>query len=152
MRCFSNPNSPLVSFSIMGLINVHYFLVSISSSQLGVFSYMHTVYLVMPIDINTFLLIKKYLARLKSFSFILICKNQMFLNLEGFQLYFMQCRVILIWLYYMYLLCCRYLVPADLTIGQFVYVVRKRIKLSAEKAIFVFVKNTLPPTGDYNLC
>ncbi|XP_042946329.1 autophagy-related protein 8C-like isoform X1 [Carya illinoinensis] len=41
----------------------------------------------------------------------------------------------------------KYLVPADLTIGQFVYVVRKRIKLSAEKAIFVFVKNTLPPTA-----
>ncbi|KAF5472782.1 hypothetical protein F2P56_009471, partial [Juglans regia] len=43
--------------------------------------------------------------------------------------------------------CSRYLVPADLTVGQFVYVVRKRIKLSAEKAIFVFVKNTLPPTA-----
>lgn len=42
---------------------------------------------------------------------------------------------------------CRYLVPADLTVGQFVYVVRKRIKLSAEKAIFIFVKNSLPPTG-----
>ncbi|CAN6457544.1 unnamed protein product [Victoria cruziana] len=42
---------------------------------------------------------------------------------------------------------CRYLVPADLTVGQFVYVVRKRIKLSAEKAIFIFVKNVLPPTG-----
>ncbi|KAL5650447.1 hypothetical protein ACJX0J_041256, partial [Zea mays] len=40
----------------------------------------------------------------------------------------------------------KYLVPADLTVGQFVYVVRKRIKLSAEKAIFIFVKNTLPPT------
>ncbi|XP_020593982.1 autophagy-related protein 8C [Phalaenopsis equestris] len=36
---------------------------------------------------------------------------------------------------------------ADLTVGQFVYVVRKRIKLSAEKAIFIFVKNTLPPTA-----
>ena len=34
----------------------------------------------------------------------------------------------------------KYLVPADLTVGQFVYVVRKRIKLGAEKAIFVFVK------------
>ncbi|XP_017617216.1 autophagy-related protein 8C-like isoform X1 [Gossypium arboreum] len=41
----------------------------------------------------------------------------------------------------------KYLVPSDLTVGQFVYVVRKRIKLSAEKAIFVFVKNTLPPTA-----
>jgi len=39
-------------------------------------------------------------------------------------------------------------VLADLTVGQFVYVVRKRIKLSPEKAIFVFVKNTLPLTGE----
>ncbi|KAB1199760.1 Autophagy-related protein 8A, partial [Morella rubra] len=41
----------------------------------------------------------------------------------------------------------RYLVPADLTVGQFVYVVRKRINLSPEKAIFIFVKNILPPTA-----
>ncbi|KAH0892024.1 hypothetical protein Bca4012_004932 [Brassica carinata] len=41
----------------------------------------------------------------------------------------------------------KYLVPADLTVGQFVYVVRKRIKLSPEKAIFIFVKNVLPPTA-----
>lgn len=32
--------------------------------------------------------------------------------------------------------------------GQFVYVIRKRIKLSPEKAIFIFVKNVLPPTGE----
>lgn len=31
--------------------------------------------------------------------------------------------------------------------GQLVYVIRKRIKLGAEKAIFIFVKNVLPPTG-----
>ncbi|CAA0826509.1 Autophagy-related protein 8c [Striga hermonthica] len=41
----------------------------------------------------------------------------------------------------------KYLVPADLTVGQFVYVVRKRIKLSAEKAIFVFVNDMLPSTA-----
>ncbi|KAK7332326.1 hypothetical protein VNO80_29076 [Phaseolus coccineus] len=41
----------------------------------------------------------------------------------------------------------KYLVPADLTVGQFVYVVRKRIKLSAEKAVFVFINNTLPSTA-----
>ncbi|OMO78554.1 Autophagy protein Atg8 ubiquitin-like protein [Corchorus capsularis] len=41
----------------------------------------------------------------------------------------------------------KYLVPADLTVGQFVYVIRKRIKLSAEKAIFIFVDSVLPPTG-----
>ncbi len=44
-------------------------------------------------------------------------------------------------------LYCRYLVPSDLTVGQFVYVVRKRISLPPEKAIFVFVKNSLPPTA-----
>jgi len=38
-------------------------------------------------------------------------------------------------------------VPTDLTVGQFVYVIRKRIKVSPEKAIFMFVKNVLPPTG-----
>eukprot|EP01052_Picozoa_sp_SAG31_P004845 SAG31_NODE_205_length_20397_cov_19.191152_13_plen_99_part_00 len=37
--------------------------------------------------------------------------------------------------------------PSDLTVGQFVYVIRKRIKLSPEKAIFIFVNNVLPPTG-----
>jgi len=41
----------------------------------------------------------------------------------------------------------KYLVPADLTVGQFVYVIRKRIKVGPEKAIFMFVKNTLPPTA-----
>ena len=41
----------------------------------------------------------------------------------------------------------KYLVPADLTVGQFVYVIRKRISLPQEKAIFVFVNNSLPPTA-----
>jgi len=41
----------------------------------------------------------------------------------------------------------KYLVPSDLTVGQFVYVIRKRIKLSPEKAIFIFVRNVLPPTS-----
>ncbi|GAB2214136.1 hypothetical protein Drorol1_Dr00018475 [Drosera rotundifolia] len=41
----------------------------------------------------------------------------------------------------------KYPVPTDLNVGQFVYVVRKRIKLSSEKAIFIFVKNILPPTA-----
>lgn len=46
----------------------------------------------------------------------------------------------------------KYLVPADLTVGQFVYVIRKRIKLSPEKAIFIFVNEILPPTAGNNLC
>jgi GABA(A) receptor-associated protein len=41
----------------------------------------------------------------------------------------------------------KYLVPADLTMGQFVYVIRKRVKLPADQAIFIFVNNTLPPAA-----
>jgi len=41
----------------------------------------------------------------------------------------------------------KYLVPSDLTVGQFCYVIRKRIKLSPEKAIFIFVNEVLPPTA-----
>ncbi|KAI6006019.1 autophagy-related protein 8 precursor [Pisolithus albus] len=41
----------------------------------------------------------------------------------------------------------KYLVPSDLTVGQFVYVIRKRIKLPPEKAIFIFVDEVLPPTA-----
>ena len=38
----------------------------------------------------------------------------------------------------------KYLVPVDLTVGQFHYVVRKRIKLPAEKALFLFCNNSIP--------
>eukprot|EP01003_Olkasia_polycarbonata_P006902 NODE_761_length_706_cov_1107.564688_g693_i0.p1 GENE.NODE_761_length_706_cov_1107.564688_g693_i0~~NODE_761_length_706_cov_1107.564688_g693_i0.p1 ORF type:complete len:124 (-),score=18.81 NODE_761_length_706_cov_1107.564688_g693_i0:262-633(-) len=41
----------------------------------------------------------------------------------------------------------KYLVPNDLNVGQFVYVIRKRIKLPPEKAVFLFVNNALPPTA-----
>eukprot|EP00842_Homolaphlyctis_polyrhiza_P005559 jgi/Hompol1/6003/HPOL_004785-RA len=41
----------------------------------------------------------------------------------------------------------KYLVPCDLTVGQFVWVIRKRIKMSSEKAIFIFVNNVLPPAA-----
>lgn len=41
----------------------------------------------------------------------------------------------------------KYLVPSDLTCGQFVYVIRKRLKLPAEKAIFLFVNGSIPPTA-----
>ena len=41
----------------------------------------------------------------------------------------------------------KYLVPKDLTTGQFIYVIRRRIKLEKEKAIFVFIKDILPPTS-----
>jgi len=42
----------------------------------------------------------------------------------------------------------KYLVPSDLTIAQFVYVIRKRIKLAPEAAIFIFVNNSMPPAAE----
>jgi len=41
----------------------------------------------------------------------------------------------------------KYLVPLDLTVGQFIFVIRKRIELPPEKALFIFINNTLPPTS-----
>ncbi len=41
----------------------------------------------------------------------------------------------------------KYLVPGDMTVGQFVYVIRRRVKITSEKAMFVFINNTLPPTS-----
>ena len=40
----------------------------------------------------------------------------------------------------------KYLVPRDLTMGQFLYVIRKRLRLLPEKALFLFVNGTIPPT------
>tara|TARA_B110000483_G_C18038062_1_gene481449 strand:+ start:255 stop:593 length:339 start_codon:yes stop_codon:yes gene_type:complete len=39
----------------------------------------------------------------------------------------------------------KFLVPNDLTIGSFITVIRKRIKLPPEKALFIFINNVLPP-------
>jgi GABA(A) receptor-associated protein len=41
----------------------------------------------------------------------------------------------------------KFLVPSDLTVGQFVLVVRKRVMLEPEKAIFLFVGDSVPPNG-----
>lgn len=40
----------------------------------------------------------------------------------------------------------KYLVP-DLTVGQFIYSIRKRMSLPQEQALFVFFNNELPPTS-----
>nr|ACI69225.1 Gamma-aminobutyric acid receptor-associated protein [Salmo salar] len=39
----------------------------------------------------------------------------------------------------------KYLVPSDLTVGQFYFLIRKRIHLRAEDALFFFVNNVIPP-------
>jgi GABA(A) receptor-associated protein len=38
----------------------------------------------------------------------------------------------------------KYLVPRDLTIGQFIYMIRKRINILREKAIFLFINGGIP--------
>ena len=41
----------------------------------------------------------------------------------------------------------KYLVPKDLTMGQFLYVIRKRLKLPSEKALFIFVDSFIPSSS-----
>jgi GABA(A) receptor-associated protein len=42
----------------------------------------------------------------------------------------------------------KFLVPKKLTIGQFVYVIKQKLELQPEEAIFVFVNNILPKVTD----
>jgi GABA(A) receptor-associated protein len=42
---------------------------------------------------------------------------------------------------------CKYLIPCDMTIGEFMSIIRKKIKFNSSKALFVFVNNVLPPTN-----
>ena len=39
----------------------------------------------------------------------------------------------------------KYLAPVDMTLSQFIVIIRKRIKIESDKAIFVFIENILPP-------
>lgn len=41
----------------------------------------------------------------------------------------------------------KFLVPSDLTVAQFMYIIRKRIQLPPEKAMFLFVNKVLPTTS-----
>lgn len=42
----------------------------------------------------------------------------------------------------------KYLVPNDLTVGQFIYVLRKHIKITSVEALYLFVNGTIPPTSE----
>lgn len=39
----------------------------------------------------------------------------------------------------------KFLTPVDLTLGQFCYVIRKRIKLDSQDALFFFINDTMFP-------
>jgi len=42
---------------------------------------------------------------------------------------------------------CRFLAPENMTMGQFIYVIRKNLSLPPEKALFLFVGDMLPTTA-----
>ena len=42
----------------------------------------------------------------------------------------------------------RYLVPRDITMGQFMYVIRKQLKIKPEDAIFIFCNNSIIPSAE----
>ena len=41
----------------------------------------------------------------------------------------------------------KYLVPIDLTTGQFIYVIRKRLRLPAEKSLIFFINGSIPSSN-----
>lgn len=41
----------------------------------------------------------------------------------------------------------KFLAPMNMTMGQFIYTVRRRINLTAEKALFIFCGDALPTTA-----
>ncbi|VCW68929.1 unnamed protein product [Gulo gulo] len=41
----------------------------------------------------------------------------------------------------------KYLVPSDISVAQFMGIIRKRSQLSSEKAIFLFVGKTVPQSS-----
>jgi GABA(A) receptor-associated protein len=41
----------------------------------------------------------------------------------------------------------KFLVPGDLSVSQFIFVIRKRLNLPSEQALFLFIGHTLPTTG-----
>ncbi|KAH7678550.1 Autophagy protein Atg8 ubiquitin-like protein [Dioscorea alata] len=41
----------------------------------------------------------------------------------------------------------KFLVPRDMSIGQFIHILSGRLRLTPGKALFVFIKNSLPQTA-----
>jgi GABA(A) receptor-associated protein len=39
---------------------------------------------------------------------------------------------------------CKYLVPKDFSSVQFLYIIRKRLQLTSEKALFIFIEGVMP--------
>ena len=39
---------------------------------------------------------------------------------------------------------CKFLVSHDMTLGQFIYIIRKRITLDSKMCIFIYINNKIP--------
>ena len=46
----------------------------------------------------------------------------------------------------------KFLVPNDISVAQFMWIIRKRIQLPSEKAIFLFVEKVLPQSRYEHVC
>lgn len=45
------------------------------------------------------------------------------------------------------LMMCKFLVPREVTVAQFIWILRQRLKLNADKAVYLFVQRTLPQSS-----
>jgi GABA(A) receptor-associated protein len=43
----------------------------------------------------------------------------------------------------------KYLLPYDLTVSQFIYLIRKRLSIQSNEAIFLFINGHIPPSTCY---
>lgn len=43
----------------------------------------------------------------------------------------------------------KYLLPDDLTMGQFIYVIRKRLQIDPNLGLYFFINGVIPPTSQY---
>ena len=41
----------------------------------------------------------------------------------------------------------KFIVPSELTVGQLLYVIRKRMKLTSTQTLFFFINNTIPSSS-----
>ena len=42
----------------------------------------------------------------------------------------------------------KYLVPKDITVAQFIYIIRSRLKLPAEQALYLIIEGTIPSSTE----
>ena len=46
----------------------------------------------------------------------------------------------------------KYLVPKDMTMGNFIFILRKNIDLKSNQGLFIFINNIVPPVAELMGC